>query len=105
MLAILAAAAMLKRSSDEDPQADSGDPRRRWIYLAVVVGVACLIGSGETLPLLFAMLFVLFLLGERMRPASSAAWALLLSVGTVVLFRIILGVPLPDTAVDRLLGI
>ena len=50
-------------------------------------------------------LFIAMRVGEGMPVRSALAWSVGLSVAAVLVFRLLLGVPLPDPIVDRVLGL
>lgn len=104
LLAGLAGAAMFVPAPETAPLDD--DARRRLVSYCGAMLVLC-IGPLLTgcLVAFTAALFLALRLGER-RPAGSAfAWSLGLSVASVMVFRRVLGVPLPDPLLDRWLGL
>ena len=60
--------------------------------------VGCLTGFA-------AALFVAMSVSENLLLRTALLWSMCMSVGSVLIFRLLLGVPLPDPFVDRLLGL
>lgn len=85
------------------PEAAPDRVRPRW-YLAAI-GVLCALPGVVGSTLAFALaLFLMIHLGERRALRSSIGWSLGLALATVVLFRQVLGVPLPEPVMLHLVG-
>ena len=103
LLAALAGAAVFVDAPDPAP-ADPGASRRLascgTAMLVLCVGplvVGCLVAFS-------AALLIAMRVGEGLPTRKALSWSFGLSMGSVLVFRLLLGVPLPDPLIDRLLG-
>ncbi len=104
LLALLAGASVFLAAPEPAP-VDPGALGRLASYatsmLVLCVGplvVGCLIAFSIAL-------FVAMRVGEKLPIRTALLWSIGLSVGSVLVFRLLLGVPLPDPLIDRLLGL
>ncbi len=104
LLAGLAGAAIFLRAPDPLP-VDPCAWRRLAGYgasmLLLCIGplvVGCLAGFS-------AALFLAMRVSEKLPVRTALLWSIGLSVSSVLVFRLLLGVPLPDPLIDRLLGL